>query len=428
VKHPFGLTAYRGVSAALAPLSGAFLKARARAGKEDAARIGERFGRAAAPRPAGQLVWLHGASVGEARVLMQIVRALHEKRRGLHFLITTGTTTSAADVAAARLAHTIHQYAPFDVNSAATARFIVHWRPDLAVFAESEFWPNMVLRTAHAGIPLALINARLSEKSLTNWRRFPQSAARLLSAYDLLLAADTASAVGLEKLSGKRVEHVGNLKLAAPAPAPDATLLQKLRAEIGERPVWLAASTHAGEEEIILAAHAILRDTFPDALLVLAPRHPVRGEAIAVLASGAPRRSKNANIGAASVYVVDTLGELGTFFALAPVTFMAGSLSPTLAGHNPIEPAKAGSAVITGPHVRSFADLYAALCGAKAAYVAHDASAIAAAVKKLWTEENLRTAQIKRAAALVSGGEAALSATVEKLIGLLDRGRAHAPA
>jgi 3-deoxy-D-manno-octulosonic-acid transferase len=428
VKHPFGLAAYRGVSAALAPLSGAFLKARARAGKEDVARIGERFGRAAAPRPAGQLVWLHGASVGEARVLMQIVRALHEQRGGLHFLITTGTTTSAADVAAARLPHTIHQYAPFDVNSAATARFIVHWRPNLAVFAESEVWPNMLLRTAHAGIPLALVNARLSAKSLANWRRFPQSAARLLSAYDLLLAADRASAAGLEKLSGKPVEHVGNLKLAAPAPAPDLTLLQKLHADIGERPVWLAASTHAGEEDIILAAHAKLRENFPDALLVLAPRHPARGEAIAALADGAPRRSQNANIGAAPVYVVDTLGELGTFFALAPVTLMGGSLLPALAGHNPIEPAKAGSAVITGPHVRSFTDLYAALSGAKAAHVAHDAPGIAAAVKALWTDESLRTAQIKSAAALVSGGEATLSATVEKLIGLLDRGRAHAPA
>lgn len=428
MKHPFGLAAYRGVSAALSPFSGAFLQTRARAGKEDPARLGERFGRTEAQRPRGDLVWLHGASVGEARVLMQLVRALHEARPDLHFLITTGTTTSAADVAAASLPHTIHQYAPFDINSIATARFIVHWRPNLAVFAESEFWPNMLLRTAHAQIPLALVNARLSPKSIANWQRFPESAARLLSAYDVLLAADAASAAGLEKLSGKPVEHVGNLKLAAPAPAPNESLLQALRTEIGARPTWLAASTHAGEEEVVLTAHARLRETWPDALLLLAPRHPARGEAIANMAGGAPRRSANTRLGEASTYVIDTLGELGTFFALAPATFMGGSLLPTLAGHNPIEPAKAGSAIVSGPHVRSFNDLYAALRAAGAMRLAHDSSAIATAIGDLWSNETARAAQIAAAAHLVEGGQSTLSATVQRLLALLDRGRAHASA
>jgi 3-deoxy-D-manno-octulosonic-acid transferase len=428
VKHPFGLAAYRSVSAALSPLSGAFLHARARAGKEDPARLGERFGRTHVRRPPGQLIWMHGASVGEARVLMQLVRAPHEARTDLYFLITTGTTTSAADVAAAALPRTIHQYAPFDPSSAATARFIVHWRPNLAVFAESEFWPNMLLRTAHARIPLALVNARLSPRSIANWQRFPESAARLLSSYDVLLAADMSSAAGLEKLSGKPVEHIGNLKLAAPAPEPNKDLLQALRAEIGARPVWLAASTHAGEEEIILAAHARLREIWPDALLLLAPRHPARGESLASLAGAAPRRSQGAPIGDASVYVVDTLGELGTFFALAPATFMAGSLLPALAGHNPIEPAKAGSAIVSGPHVRSFNDLYAALRAAGAMRLTHDANAIAAAIGDLWTNESARTAQVEAAARLVGGGQSTLSATVQRLLALLDRRGGNAPA
>jgi 3-deoxy-D-manno-octulosonic-acid transferase len=428
VKRPFGLAAYRGVSAALSPLAGAFLRRRARAGKEDGARLGERFGRTEIKRPSGHLVWLHGASVGEARVLMQIVRALHEARGDLTFLITTGTTTSAADVAAAAMPRTIHQYAPTDLSAAATTRFLTHWRPNLAVFAESEFWPNMLLRTARAQIPLALVNARLSQKSIANWQRFPESAAHLLSAYDMVLAADMATAAGLEKLSGKPIEHVGNLKLAAPAPAPNETLLQAMRTEIGARPVWLAASTHEGEEEIILAAHKRLRETWPEALLLIAPRHPSRGAAVAALAGGAPRRSRNEPIGAAGAFVVDTLGELGTFFALAPVTFMGGSLLPTLAGHNPVEPAKAGSAIISGPHVASFSDLFSALRHAHAMQPAADAAQIAAAVSALWRNEAARAAQIKAAASLVADGQSTLRATVQRLLDLLNSRQAHAPA
>lgn len=428
MKHPFGLAAYRGVSAAIAPLSGAFLRARARAGKEDPSRLGERFGHTAIKRPDGKLVWLHGASVGEARVLMHLVRALNEARRDLTFLITTGTVTSAGDVAAAALPRTIHQYAPFDPNGPAIARFIAHWRPDLAVFAESEVWPNMLLGAARARIPLALVNARLSPKSIANWRRFPESAARLLSAYDLLLAADMASAAGLEKLGAKPVAYVGNLKLAAPPPAPNEELVAVLRSDIGARPVWLAASTHAGEEEIVFAAHDLLRAKRSDALLVIAPRHPARGQAIAALAGGAPRRSQRARIGEAPVYIADTLGELGTFFALAPVTFMGGSLLPTLAGHNPVEPAKAGSAIVSGPYVRSFQDIYAALRAGKAMRTANDGATLASAVGGLWSDEAGRAAQIAAAAQLMAGGQSGLTATVERLLGLLDREPAHASA
>ncbi len=204
--------------------------------------------------------------------------------------------------------------------------------------------------------------------------------------------------------------------------------MQTRRAEIGARPVWLAASTHAGEEEIVLAAHARLRDSWPEALLLLAPRHPARGAAVAALANGAPRRSENVPIGGAGVFVIDTMGELGTFFALAPVAFMGGSLLPPLAGHNPVEPAKTGAAIVSGPHVSSFSDLYDALSRAGAARFARDANELASTVSELWRNEAARVAQIDAAADMVAGGESTLQATVQRLLMLLNSGQTHAPA
>jgi 3-deoxy-D-manno-octulosonic-acid transferase len=426
VNAPLGLSAYRSVSAALSPLAGPLLRWRARAGKEEEARLGERFGIASAPRPAGPLVWLHGASLGEARVLLALADALAQTRPDLSFLITTGTTTSAADIANARRARLIHQYAPLDMPAAAK-RFLAHWRPDLAVFVESELWPNLLRTTKAAGVKLALVNARLSEKSLANWGRFSASAACLLACYDRIFAVDSVTAAGLSRFTPGSVEAIGNLKLAAPAPRVDEALLAKLRAEAAGRKIWLAASTHEGEEEIALAAHAALpREARP--LLVIAPRHPARGEAIAALAGGAPRRSQGAGIGEGGVYVCDTIGELGALFTLAPVTVMGGSLLPVLRGHNPIEPAKIGSAILSGPHVASFADLYRDFFAAGAARKIEDARAMAEAVRMLWSDETAHAAQVAAARTLAANGGAAMSRTIEALLALLEQGRAHAAA
>jgi 3-deoxy-D-manno-octulosonic-acid transferase len=424
VNAPFGLTAYRGLSAALSPFAGPVLRWRARAGKEDQARLSERFGMASAPRPAGKLVWLHGASVGEARVLLLIQDALAKADPALSFLITTGTVTSAADVARAAPERTLHQYAPLD-RPEAVRRFLAHWKPDLAVFAESEVWPNLLLATKSAGVPIALVNARLSPKSLSNWARLPETAALLLASYDVMFAVDRVTAQGLERLTQKPVIAIGNLKLAAPAPIADATTVETIRGQIGARATWLAASTHEGEDEILLAAHEIIRKERPDALLFLAPRHPVRGEALAALAGGAPRRSMHEGVGASPVYIVDTMGELGAFFALAPVTFVAGSLDAQLTGHNPIEPARAGSAVLSGPYVESFADIYGDLFAKGGALKTADASAIAAGVLSLWNDEPRRAQQIAAARDNLAGGEQALTRTRDALLGLL---KTHAPA
>lgn len=424
---PLGLNAYRGVAAAIAPFARPLLALRAAQGKEDRQRLDERFGKASAERPAGALIWMHGASVGEARVLMTLARALDQARADLNFLITTGTTTSAEDIRIAAVPRVIHQYAPMDFSPSAARRFLAYWRPDLAVFAESELWPNTLLATKAAGVPAALVNARMSPKSLENWARFPDSAARVLGCYDRILAVDAATADGLKRLTKTPVDAVGNLKLAAPAPKADEALVAWLRAQIGARKVWLAASTHAGEEAIAIDAHATLRRTHPDALLIIAPRHPVRGAAIAE-PMAAPQRSKRQGIDGAAIYVFDTIGELGALFTVTPVTLMGGSLLPTLTGHNPIEPAKAGAAVLTGSFVQSFKEIYAALLAAGGASEVADANAIAVAVDALWRSEALRSVQLEAARAVVERGGAALSHTVEALTEMLEKGRANAAA
>ncbi len=416
---PPALTLYRLAGRAVRPLAGAALAVRAHAGKEDRARLPERFGRASAPRPPGPLLWLHGASVGEAMVLLQVREALAARRGGLAFVITTGTRTSAALLARAAPPRTLHQFAPIDAIGPAR-RFIAHWRPDLAVFAESELWPNLLLTAADSGAPLALVNARMNAASLSAWARAPASAARLLSRFSVILAADQATAAGLSTLARTRVPAIGNLKLAAGAPTPDPALLAAWRAAAAGRPTWLAASTHKGEDEIVLAAHARLRETHPHALLVLAPRHPERGAGVAALAGGAPRRALGqAMAGDTSVYVLDTLGELGAAFALAPVTLMGGSLLPTLKGHNPVEPARASSAVLSGPYTESFADVFAQLESAQGMATVRDAEGIVAAVQALWSAAPARARMVAAATGALRGAEDALTQTVEALLALL---------
>lgn len=422
------LFAYRVVSAALSPLAGPYLRDRGRRGKEDAQRLGERFGRTATPRPAGGLIWLHGASVGEARVLTTLITALAARRADLHFLITTATRTSAAMLAAKPPPRTLHQFAPIDTPAAA-ARFLRHWRPDLAVFAESEIWPNTLAALRAGNIPAVLVNARMSPKSLNGWGRFPAAARDVFSNFAAILAADARTATGLSALAGRPATLAGNLKLAAPTPAADPDLVAQLRHTIGARTVWLAASTHPGEDEIALAAQARVRERFPDALLILAPRHPERGAAVAALAGEAPRRSlRQWPDAGAGVFVWDTVGELGAAYACARVALVAGSLRPGLAGHNPVEPAQLGAAILTGPHVDSFADLYADLIAAGGARMVDTAEALAAGVIALLQDDAGRDRLTTAARAALAGGTEALDTTLAALSPLLPREPRDAPA
>ena len=343
--------AYRVMTSLIAPFLPVLIRKRVKGGKEDPARIGERFGRTAIPRPAGQLIWLHGASVGETQMLRPIIARLLETP-GRTILVTSGTKTSADLMAEQLPARAIHQYLPLDTPSA-TARFMAYWRPDLAVFVESEIWPNLILTANRAGVPLALINARMSEKSLAGWTKRLPIAQSVFGAFTTILAADEPTSRGLTQLSNNAAPNIGSLKFDAPALDYNREQRAALCADIGDRKVWLAASTHKAEEEIFHTLHASLRN---DAYMIWVPRHPERGKAIANRLGTTPRSGGGKPRG--NAYVMDTMGEMGLALSLADVCVLGGSFHPSLMGHNPLEAARASVPVITGPYHASFVDLY----------------------------------------------------------------------
>ncbi|HXU99594.1 MAG TPA: glycosyltransferase N-terminal domain-containing protein [Caulobacteraceae bacterium] len=351
-RRPLSLRAYGLAAAALAPLVPSLLAARARRGKEDVGRLGERLGRPGLERPAGPLVWMHGASVGEGLSFLPLIVALRERRPDLAILVTTGTRASARLLAERLPLGAVHQYAPVD-TPAAVDRFLTHWRPDLAVFVESELWPNLIWAARRGGARLALVSARMSAASAATWRRFPAAARAVLGAFDLILARDLAAAAPLAALGG-RVDGLWDAKLGAPPLPADPAELARMKGLLAGRPVILAASTHRGEEAMILTAFACLGAT-ARARLVVVPRHPDRGPEVADMALGhgftVARRATGEDGEGARVLVADSLGELGLWYRLARSAVIGGSLVPGVGGHNPFEPARLGCPFAAGPHV-----------------------------------------------------------------------------
>ncbi|WP_334163198.1 3-deoxy-D-manno-octulosonic acid transferase [Phenylobacterium sp.] len=377
VRPTLPLALYRSATGLLQPLAPAVLRRRAARGKEDPERLGERLGRAGRLRPDGPLVWLHGVSVGETQSLLPLVDALRRRRPGATLLVTSGTVTSAALLARRLPAGVIHQFAPVDTPDA-VRRFLDHWRPDLGLFVESEMWPNLIAAARARGVRLALLSARMTEASARHWSRTPGSARALLGAFDLVLPQDEATETRLARL-GAAVGPRLNLKLVG-APLPfDPAELARLRAAVGARKVVLAASTHPGEEAPVAAAVArAAPDQAP--LLVLAPRHPDRAGEISREFAGRrlARRSLGEPLAAdTEIYLADTLGELGLLFELADVVVMGGGFVPGIGGHNPLEPARHGRPILTGPHAFNAADVYREMFAEVAAIEALDFDALA---------------------------------------------------
>ena len=360
------LKSYSAATRVLAPALPLWLKKRAAKGKEDPTRLSERQGIASQPRPAGELIWMHAASVGESQMLMPVIKRIVDERPNLSFVITTGTVTSAEVITPQLPDCAVHQYAPAD-HPKAVRRFLDHWDPGLAIFAESELWPNMIMEAKKRGTPMALINARMSAESIERWaKRGKKSGKALLDGFNLILAADKQTADGLTWLTGREIEGAGNLKDAAPSLPVDKQELKAMKSAIGRRPVWAAASTHDGEEELIADAALEIKKSRPKALLLLAPRHPERTEEIESILSKAGLRSQKKSGGElpspeTDVFLIDGMGHMGLVYSLAKISFVGGSLVKGLKGHNPLEPARLGSAVITGTHISSFADTYMGL-------------------------------------------------------------------
>jgi 3-deoxy-D-manno-octulosonic-acid transferase len=416
----FLLLLYRIATTALSPLARPLLLWRARLGKEDAARLDERMGFPGAARPSGPLVWLHGASVGEGLSLLPLVDRLLS--RGFSALVTTGTTGSAQVLCERLPPGAFHQYAPLDARPF-VARFLDHWRPDVALFAESEIWPNMVLALKARQIPFALVNARISETSLSRWRAAPGVAREVFSKIDLCFAQDTANAARFLGLGVKTASVAGNLKFDSPPLPADPIALAELRGALGSRPVFAAISTHRGEEAIAFDAHFEIAGAFPDLLTILAPRHPERAEEIASLAAErgltvARRSAGERPQKETAIYLFDTLGELGLAFPLAGVVFMGRSFSPG-GGHNPIEPARFGCAVLHGPNVADFSEIYAALDAAGGALLCAEARELARAAKRLFSEPRRLREMGRRAREVVEklgGASQRIVAALEPLL------------
>ena len=417
-----GLAAYGLALAALEPLAPALLRARARRGKEDAERLDERLGRPQALRPPGEVVWLHGVSVGESVSLLPLAEALRARRPDLTLLVTSGTRT-AAELLARRLPPgVIHQYAPVD-GPRAVAGFLDHWRPATAVLVESELWPNLITAAAERGVRLALVSARMTQKSADGWARAPAAARALLGRFDLILPQDAATAERLQKLGGAAGPQLNLKQVGEPLPC-DEDELARLRGLTAGRPVILAASTHPGEEVLIAEAVHELRAHQPGLLLIIAPRHPERGAAVAALLSEAgfntARRSEGEAPGPlTTAYVADTLGELGLFFRLADLVVMGGGYAPGVGGHNPLEPARLGATILTGPSVFNAQATYQAMFEEVAALCAPDGATLTRHLRGLLDNPAIARRMGEAALAHAAQYGAALEAALMQLTPLL---------
>lgn len=415
-------TCYTLLGILLFPLVRHWLHRRAVRGKENVARMPERFGYAATPRPVGKLVWLHAASVGEAQSIFTLARQLLQQHPELHLLITTGTVTSAQLVAQQLLPRTIHQFVPVDLYPV-VRRFLQHWQPDLVLWVESEFWPQMVWQVQDRKIPALLINARISQKTTQNWQRFPRTIRSILATFSAIYAGSAEDAAHLKTLGAQYIIDAGNLKFDAAPLSVDQTALAQLTSMIGGRHVWVAASTHAGEETQIITVHQHLLQSFPQLLTIIVPRHAVRGDEIAELLQSQSipfaQRSKQQPIAPeTSIYLADTMGELGLFYALSDVIFIGGSLIAH-GGHNPLEAAKLNCAILTGPYTHNFTAMMQQFIAAKAIRVVADANALEAELRLLLTDHVARQYLQQQAQHFVQHAQGATSAILQHIDRLL---------
>ncbi len=371
---------YTALTAVVLPFAARARVRRLRRAEVPTHRAHEILGHASAERPGGRLIWVHAASVGESLSVLPLIEAMGRADPAQHFLITSATPTSAALIAARAPGGCIHQYAPLDAGGP-LRRFLSRWRPDAAIFVESELWPQMLVQTRARGVPIALVGARLSATSLRRWAKAADTARFILGQFDLILAQNAAMAEALRALAPDTtaVETGFNLKSLSPPLPVEPAALAHMQRSTKARPVWVAASTHPGEEAEALAAHAQVLRQHPDALLILAPRHPERGDEVAevIAAQGLTFTRRSAGDAPdAQVFLADTLGEMGLWYALARFVFLGGSLRPH-GGHNPFEVAHAGAALMTGPHIANFSESFAPLEAAGAVKLVSDADDLA---------------------------------------------------
>ncbi len=409
---------YTGLLYLLLPLALLRLYWRGRHDPGHRQRWRERFGDFP-PLPAGSL-WIHAVSVGEVRAALPLIRALRDQRPEQPLLVTTTTLTGSRQVREALAERVLHVYAPYDLPGA-VARFLRNARPRMAVIMETELWPNLLRQCAAADIPVLIANARLSERSARGYARIGWLTRSMLQDVTLIAAQADADAQRFRALGAQRVEAVGNLKYDLTLPEELAEQGQALRRErLGaNRPVWIAASTHAGEDEQILDAFAQLRVRWADLLLLLVPRHPERFDSVAALCRQrgfnlVRRSAQQACRPDTAVFLGDSMGELLRFYAAADLAFVGGSLVAT-GGHNVLEPALLGLPVLFGPHMFNFTEAGERLLEAQAAAQVTNAAELAAAVDRWLDNPDLRRITGQRGRAVVEQHRGALAALIQHI-------------
>jgi len=430
-KRLFLLTLYEGLMTLAAPLLAMLLRLRAMGGKEDNTRLNERTGIASRARPSGFLVWIHAASVGEAQSTFALIEELRRRNPDIAILLTTGTVTSAKLVQSRLNDSVIHQFYPLD-RPAWAQRFLDHGKPDLVLWMESELWPAMLARVQDRAIPAALINARLSPRSYTRWKSASATARFILGTFKTILAQTEDEAARFEDLTGRDILVPGNIKYAA-VPLPcDNSALAALEKQTARRKVWLYASTHDGEETLAARIHTRLAPNIPGLLTIIVPRHPARGRDIAATLAkqniAVALRSNHAPVQQnTAIYIADTLGELGLFYRLAPVACIGRSFSDDGGGgHNPIEAAQLGCAVLHGPKVQNLAQIYADMDSASASLRVNNEDDFVAHLGKLLTDNDALEALRARGLSFTGRSAAVLDSVMDALAPLLPAGRSKA--
>ncbi|MDD9909441.1 MAG: lipid IV(A) 3-deoxy-D-manno-octulosonic acid transferase [Ahrensia sp.] len=410
------LRLYRGFGTVAYPFTGLFLRSRARRGKEDRARRAERYGYAAHERPSGPMVWMHAASVGESLAVLPLIERIDSF--GINLVLTTGTVTSAT-IAEERLPKSvIHQYVPMDMKKA-VRRFLDHWRPDLAIFAESELWPTTVQELSDRNVPQILVNARMSDRSNRRWSKRKQLASAIFGRLSHVIAQSEVDGERFRSLGAPWVTVAGNLKIDVGVPDGNPMHTDALKAMIQDRPTWIAVSTHAGEEEAVAQVHEMLKAHEPDLLTILVPRHPDRSDEISDMLTRRglkviTRSSREPIEPQTDIFLGNTIGEMGIYLRLSQIAFMGKSLRAE-GGQNPVEPAMTRSAVLSGRYVQNFRDIYQALIESGGARLVQDEAMLAGHVLHLLRNKVDRDAMIDAAHETVSAMTGALDRSIETL-------------
>ncbi len=414
------LRLYLGFSQVSGPIWRYFIRKRLKKGKEVPDRVAEKFGEYPVERPEGPVIWFHALSVGESLALVPLIERALSDDPALSIVLTTSTATSVAALDRARLPErAIHILLPVD-TAQAVGRFLDHWRPEVAVFAELDFWPRLMHDTHARGIPMILVNSRMSDKSVRTRGRLGGMMRDILGMFDALLIQDEVSAASFRALGAPadRVRVVGPLKSAArPLPA-DEGLLAEMQSAIGDRSVWLAAATERSEHPAVVAATVRLAERSPELLTIVAPRYVEDGGPLADLfraegLSVAMRSAGDAVEGGTQVYIADTIGEMGIWYRVSPVSFIGHSLPPEgvpLGGKNPFEAAALGSAIVHGPALDDFVGTYESLAAVGAARVVADAGELALEVERLMAAD-ARAPMIAAARQVIAEGQGVLDAT-----------------